>query len=233
MTATTSGSVPCHADQDVAGPSSSYVIELNFGTESARAILLRSGSPQVLASAVQLYRRGVIQGRLAGRKPPLVFALQDADDALRATEDLRRRVAELGVSFTSSSLLPMTEEGEPLSRRFPDHPHADVKLWKHRAEAKYAQPFQNLPNLEFYGGSSSPEWLPAKALELAAEAPELWKQTARFIEAGDWLVWPLRDQKVRSTTQAGYNAHFRHSQLRERVAEALDGRLEPAPRQAG
>ena len=123
MTDTTSGSVLCHADQDVAGPISSYVIGLDFGSESARAILLRSGSPQVLARAVHPYRRGVIQGRLAGQTLPLAFALQDADDSLRATENLIRRVAEhlppaaevagLGVAFTSSSPLPMTEERGP------------------------------------------------------------------------------------------------------------------------
>lgn len=83
MTDTTSGSVPRHADQDVAGPSLSDVIGLDFGTESARAILIRSGSPQVLASAVDPDRRGVIRGRLAGRALPLFFALQDADDYLR------------------------------------------------------------------------------------------------------------------------------------------------------
>jgi len=236
MTDTTSDSVPHHADRDLAEPS--YVIGLDFGTESARAILIRYGSSQVLASAVHPYWHGVVQGQLAGQALPLSFALQDADDYLRATEDLIRRVivdlppgaevAGLGLAFTSSSPLPVTGEGEPLSRRFPDHPHAYVKLWKHRAETKYAQPFQNLPDLEFYGGSSSPEWLPAKALELAAEAPELWKQTARFIEAGDWLVWQLSGQEVRSTTQAGYKAHFRHDQFHERVTEALDGRLGPA-----
>ncbi|WP_456833220.1 ribulokinase [Deinococcus sp. UYEF24] len=212
-----------------------YLIGLDFGTESARAILMKSGTPQVLASAVHPFLHGVIQGRLAGQTLPLAFALQDADDYLLATEDLIRRVcaylppgaevAGLGLAFTSSSPLPTTEEGEPLSRRFPDHPHAYVKLWKHRAAAQHAQPFQTLHDLEFYGGSSSPEWLPAKAQELAAEAPELWTHTARFIEAGDWLVWQLSGQEVRSTTQAGYKAHFRHGQFHDRVAEALDGRL--------
>jgi len=212
-----------------------YVIGLDFGTESARAILIRLGSPEVLASAVHPYLHGVIQGRLAGQTLPLAFALQDADDYLLATEDLIRRVAAhlppgaevagLGLAFTSSSPLPTTEEGDPLSRRFPEHPHAYVKLWKHRAEAKYAQPFQALQDLEFYGGSSSPEWLPAKALELVAEAPELWEQTARFIEAGDWLVWQLSGQEARSACQAGYKAHFRHGQFDASVVRSLGKRL--------
>ncbi len=233
MTDTAPNSFSHHADQDVTRPS--YLIGLDFGTESARAILIRLGSAEVLASAVQPYLHGVIQGRLAGQTLPLAFALQDADDYLLATEDLIRRVAAhlppraevagLGLAFTSSSPLPTTGEGIPLSRQFPDHPHAYVKLWKHRAEAKYAQPFQDLSDLEFYGGSSSPEWLPAKALELAGESPELWEQTARFIEAGDWLVWQLSGQEVRSTTQAGYKAHFRHGQIHEQVVRSMGERF--------
>ncbi|WP_344983202.1 hypothetical protein [Deinococcus rubellus] len=59
MTDTTSGSIPRHADQNVTGPS--YVIGLDFGTESARAILtgavssradwLDGGSPSRLRSS--------------------------------------------------------------------------------------------------------------------------------------------------------------------------------------
>ena len=233
MTDTASDSFPHSANRDVTRPS--HLIGLDFGTESARAILIRLGSAEVLASAVHPYLHGVIQGRLAGQTLPLAFALQDADDYLLATEDLIRRVAAhlppgaevsgLGLAFTSSSPLPTTGEGVPLSRLFPDHPHAYVKLWKHRAEAKYAQPFQDLSDLEFYGGSSSPEWLPAKALELAGESPELWEQAARFIEAGDWLVWQLSGQEVRSTTQAGYKAHFRHGQLHEQVLSSVGERF--------
>jgi len=202
------------ADQDTT--EERYMVGLDFGTESARAILVQTGSHEVLASAVHPYLHGVIQGRLAGQALPPAFALQDADDYLLAAEDLLRhvaaqlppgaRVAGLGVAFTSSSPLPTTKEGEPLSRRFPDHPHAYVKLWKHRAEAKYAQPFQVLADLEFYGGSSSPEWLPAKALELASEVPELWEQTERFIEAGDWLVWQLSGEEVRSLRSCSFRS---------------------------
>ena len=242
MTDTAPDSVPLDPEQGAAGMA--YLIGLDFGTESARAILVRPGSPEVLASAVHAYLHGVIQGRLAGQTLPLAFALQDADDYLLAAEDLIRRVAAhlppgaevagLGLAFTSSSPLPTTADGEPLSRRFPDHPHAYVKLWKHRVEARYAQPFQALQDLEFYGGSSSPEWLPAKALELAAEGPELWRQTARFIEAGDWLAWQLSGQEVRSATQAGYKAHFRHGQFDEQVIRSLGTRLgEGEPRLPG
>ena len=70
-----------------------YVIGLDFSTESARASLMRLGSPEVLVSAVHPYLHGVIQGRLADQPLPQPFALQDADDYLLAAEDLLRRVA--------------------------------------------------------------------------------------------------------------------------------------------
>ncbi|HKJ95256.1 MAG TPA: FGGY-family carbohydrate kinase, partial [Gammaproteobacteria bacterium] len=40
------------------------------------------------------------------------------------------------------------------------------------------------------------------------ESSELWNETARFIEAGDWLVSQLVGREVRSTCQAGYKAHY-------------------------
>lgn len=82
-------------------------------------------------------------------------------------------VAGLSVAFTSSTPLPVNARGEPLSNTAPGEPHAHAKLWKHRAAPQHLRGLGTLPDLEYDGGSSSPEWLPAKALELAAEAPAL------------------------------------------------------------
>lgn len=226
------------------GSSAPYVIGLDFGTESARAVLMRTDRSQILAHAVHLYRRGVIQGALTGTPLPRSTALQDPDDYLLAAEDLLKQmavqlpsgagVAGLGVAFTSSSPLPTSETGEPLSRRFPDEPHAYVKLWKHRAAEIHSRPFQTLEDLDYYGGTSSPEWLPSKAQELAAEAPEVWALAERYLEAGDWLVWQLSGQEVRSTTQAGYKAHYRNGQYAQPVLDHLGTRLGPmAPQPPG
>jgi L-ribulokinase len=215
-----------------------YLIGLDYGTESARAILMRVDSNAVLATAVHKYPHGVIERELNGTPLPRTWALQDADDYLLAAEDIIRRVGEvlpagatvagLSVAFTSSTPVPVDAQGEPLSRQHPNEPHAYVKLWKHRAATEHTKRFQKLPGLDHYGGSSSPEWLPSKALELAAEAPALWAETARFLEAGDWLTAQLCGEtlsEVRSASHAGYKAHFRGGQYPAEVQDALNGRL--------
>lgn len=215
-----------------------YLVGLDYGTESARAVLMRAGSPAILATAVQRYRRSVIERRLGERALPRTFALQDADDYLHAARELLRCVgaalpvgaelAGLGIAFTSSSPMPVTEGGEPLSRLLPDEPHAYVKLWKHRAAAEHTAPFRSVPGLRYSGGSSSPEWLPAKALEVAQEAPAVWAQTARFLEAGDWLTAQLCGEvsaEVRSASHAGYKAHYRDGTYPPEVQAAVSSRL--------
>lgn len=235
---------PSTAGQGTPLGAGAYLIGLDYGTESARAVLMRADSPGILATAVHRYRRGVIERRLGQRPLPRTFALQDADDYLLAARELLSRVgaalpqggvvAGVGIAFTSSTPLPVSGDGEPLSRHFPQEPHAYVKLWKHRAAAEHLASFRAMPGLEFYGGSSSPEWLPAKALEVAQEAPELWAQTARFIEAGDWLTAQLcgeRSAEVRSASHAGYKAHYRGAyppEVQAAVSSRL-GQLAPQP----
>lgn len=199
---------------------SRFVIGLDFGTRSARALLLRYGRAEVQASAVHAYRHGVMD-RLPGQRPlPAGWALQNPDDYLLAAEDVLARVigqlptggevAGIGVAFTSSTPLPALMDGTPLSRLAPAEPHAYAKLWKHIAAQPYVGAF-NAPgaHLAHTGGRSSSEWLPAKAAQFAAEAPQLWDRAERFIEAGDWLTWQLTGTERRSLSHAGYKAHYR------------------------
>ncbi|GHF45453.1 L-ribulokinase [Deinococcus metalli] len=225
--------------------SAPYLIGLDYGTESARAVLMSAGSPDILATAVAPYRHGVIERHLRGRALPPAYALQDADDYLETAERVLTQVAArlppgavvagIAVAFTSSSPLPVHEGGQPLSRRYPDEPHAYVKLWKHLTATADTEPFQTTPGIGYYGGSSSPSWLPAKAVEFAREAPDLWAQTARFVEAGDWLSAQLCGEErseVRSVAHAGYKSHFRGAYPAE-VRSALGHRLGGAPQPAG
>ena len=92
----------------------------------------------------------------------------------------------------------------------PGNPHAYVKLWKHQAAQPWAARI-NAAGGEFlrpFGGKLSAEWLMAKAAQIAEEAPELWVETDRFIEAGDWLVWMLTGNEVRSLGFAAYKAQY-------------------------
>lgn len=193
------------------------IIGLDYGTESARGVLLDAATGEPLDVCVRPYPHGVMVSALADGTPlPRGFALQDAADYTEVARAILtelgrgREVASIGIDFTASSPLPATAGGEPLSSLHPGEPHAYVKLWKHRA----AQPYADLINrgggafLDNFGGKLSGEWLLAKAAEIAGRAPELWAETERFIEAGDWLVWQLTGQEARSLGFAAYKAQY-------------------------
>jgi L-ribulokinase len=205
-----------------------YAVGIDFGTESARAVLIEVGLGREVSVAVFRYPNGVIDERLPldGEGVPLAadWALQDPRDYLLAVQDLVPRLLEsgvppasvigVGIDFTACTMLPVTGDGTPLCflPEFRAHPHAWVKLWKHHA----AQPEADRINetaarlgeswLPRYGGRISSEWFVSKALQILDEAPEIYDAADRLIEAADWIVWQLTGKETRNACTAGYKA---------------------------
>jgi len=202
----------------------SFACGLDFGTESARALLLDLATGEEAAVAVHPYAHGIMDRSLPGGRPlPPLWALQHPADYLEAARILLGRmcaearrlggtVAGIGIDSTASSPLPARADGTPLALvdAFRDQPHAYVKLWKHHAAEPHAQAINAAapPFLKYYGGKTSAEWSLAKAWQVLDEAPQVWDAAERWIEAGDWLVWQLAGEEVRSICQAGYKAHW-------------------------
>lgn len=193
-----------------------YLIGLDYGSESARGVLIDAESGQQVAHHVHPYRHGIMTTVLPeGSSIPSGFTLQNADDYTEAAADILSRLGRgrtihgIGLGFTASSPLPARADGVPLSRQYPGDPHAYVKLWKHNAQA-YADSInaRPAPFLHNFGGRVSGEWLLAKAAQIAAEAPVLWAATDRYIESGDWLVWQLTGQEARGLGFAAFKAQF-------------------------
>jgi L-ribulokinase len=195
----------------------SYVIGLDFGTESVRAVLLDAGTGATEATAVEKYEHGVMTQALPdGRILDREWALQHAPDYLAAMQNVLervgsgRRVRSIGVACTASTPMPTRADGTPLSVLLPSEPHAYVKLWKHHAAQPQADRINAIGGamLDRYGGRTSSEWSLAKAIQLAEESPTIWDRTERWIEAGDWIVWQLTGCESRSGCFAGYKAHY-------------------------
>jgi len=210
-----------------------YIIGLDFGTESARGVLLEAATGAAVASHTHPYRHGVMTAQLPnGRKLPRDWALQHAPDYVEAAETVLtalgkgREIRSIGLDFTASTPLPSLADGTPLSLLHPDEPHAYVKLWKHHAAQAWADRITAAKPayLRHYSNRTSSEWVLAKAGQLADEAPHLWREAARFIEAGDWLVWQLTGREVRSKCQAGYKVHYQEPQ--GYPADAVPGLIE-------
>jgi L-ribulokinase len=224
-----------------------FTLGLDFGTESARAVLVDVATGECVATAVHAYADGVIDAALPGGGAlPADWALQNPADWLDATEwtidavlaesGVRpEAVVGVGIDFTACTILPTTADGTPLCAldAYRAQPHAWPKLWKHHAAQAQADRINALaekrgePWLSRYGGKISSEWAPPKALQIAEEAPEIYAAADRLVEGGDWVVWQLTGALARNTCAAGYKAvwHKREGVPAPEFLTALDPSL--------
>ncbi len=222
---------------------------LDFGTESARALLADVETGEEIATAVWEYSDGVIDQRLPGTEInlPRDWALQnpaDYPEALRrlVPQVLREagvspeQVIGIGVDFTACTMMPVDENRTPLcfQERFHNRPHAWTKLWKHHGAEREAARINELasarqePFLARYGGKTSSEWLFAKIWQILNEDPEIYQAAGSFVEAGDWIVYWLTGREARSACQAGFKGFWggRDGYPSREFLAALDPRLE-------
>lgn len=203
-----------------------YTIGLDYGTLSARALLLNIETGDEVAVSEFIYPHAILQ--------PEFFSLvkletnmslehpQDYLDALQFT--IRDVIAKAGISvdevcgigfdFTSCSVLPVTEDATPLCflEEFRNEPHAYVKLWNSYSAQEEAEIITQTAAdrgeqwLKLISGKVSAEWLFPKLYETLRKAPGVYEKTARFLEYGDWITWLLTGRQVGSASFAGFKA---------------------------
>jgi L-ribulokinase len=209
--------------------SEKYVIGVDYGTLSGRALLVRVSDGIEIASAVHEYKHAVIEDVLPSskKKLPPDWALQVPSDYVEVLKITVPAVLEssgvspddvigIATDFTACTVLPVTEEGIPLSElpQFKDDPHAYIKLWKHHAAQPHADRINELAHareekwISRYGGKISSEWEFAKALQVLEESPEVYAFMRYWIEAADWIVWKLSGNYVRNICTAGYKGIY-------------------------
>jgi L-ribulokinase len=204
-----------------------YVVGVDFGTLSGRAVVVRVADGLTVGTAVRSYAHAVMERSLAGAALPPAWALQDPQDYLDVlAAAVPAAVADAGVGagevigisvdFTACTVMPTLADGTPLCflPELKGRPHAYVKLWKHHAAQSHADRINALadkrgePWLPRYGGRISSEWQFAKGLQLLEEDPELYALAARWIEATDWVTWQLCGAETRNVCTAGYKGIF-------------------------
>ncbi len=203
-----------------------FLLGVDFGTESGRALLVNAADGSEAASAVYPYSHGVLDRQLPDGTPlEADSALQDPDDYLRVFSEAvpqalqqagirPEQVIGIGTDFTASTCLPTRRDGTPLCReaRYRANPHAWVKLWKHHASQAAAERINAQGQargekfIARYGGRYSAEWMFSKLLETLEKAPEIYRASERYLEAADWIVWQLTGAERRNTCTAGYKA---------------------------
>ena len=223
-----------------------YVIGVDFGTLSARALVVRVRDGAEAGTAVSEYSRGVIDRSLDGHgELPPDWALQDPADYTRALgQAVPAAVRDAGIDpaqvigiatdFTASTCMPVLADGTPLCQLpgLAGRPHAYPKLWKHHAAQPHADRINAVAHergekwINRYGGKISSEWQFAKALQLLDEDPEMYQRADRWIEAADWIIWQLCGTETRNACTAGYKGIYQDGAYpsREYLA-ALDPRF--------
>ncbi|MBF4600347.1 ribulokinase [Frigoribacterium sp. VKM Ac-1396] len=214
-----------------------YVVGVDYGTLSGRAVVVRVRDGAELASATFEYPHAVVDRTLpgTGERLPADWALQVPSDyvdvlknavpeALRASGVDPSAVVGIGTDFTACTMVPTTADGTPLNEleRFADRPHAFVKLWRHHAAQGQADRINELAAergeswLPRYGGLISSEWEFAKGLQLLEEDPEVYAATEHWVEAADWIVWQLSGRYVRNACTAGYKGIYQDGEYPSR-----------------
>jgi len=185
-----------------------YVLGLDFGTNSARALIVDPANGKEIATAVANYPSGEAGVILDGKDPNL--ARQDPMDWLVAMTRCTRaalnkakavrgfspdRIIGIGVDATASTPLPVDADGVPLSqhKRFAKNVNALAWLWKDHTSFAEAQEIteaarkQHPEYLAKCGGTYSSEWYWSKALHCLRVAPEVMEAAASWVEQSDYI----------------------------------------------
>lgn len=211
-----------------------FALGLDFGTNSARALIADVRNGREVATAVAEYPSGR-QGVIVDRRDPRLARQNPADWAAALTRCVRaalrqaarvrgfmpQRIIGIGVDTTASTPLPVDATGTPLAlhKRFRRNLHAQAWLWKDHTSHDEADELTTLARLErpdylkLCGGTYSSEWFWAKILRCLRVAPEVFHAAASWLEMCDYipaLLIGCEDVRAlkRSMCAAGHKALF-------------------------
>lgn len=182
-----------------------YVIGLDFGTDSVRAVLVDAGSGKTMSQAVEYYPRWK-QGLYCDpqnsqfRQHPLDY-IETLEAVIRqslsACPDCRPEdVKGIAVDTTGSTPVFCDAEGLPLALKndFSDDPDAMFILWKDHTSVREAAEINQLAAswpgknpVAFVGGIYSSEWYWAKALHVIRNNHAVKNAAVSMIEHCDWI----------------------------------------------
>lgn len=211
----------------------SYVIGLDYGTDSVRAVLLDAHSGEEIATAVSYYARWK-QG-LYCQASKNQFRQHPLDHIEGLEKTIKSVVLESGVDAsyikgicidtTGSSPLPLDRQGTPLALRdeFKENPNAMMVLWKDHTAIKEANEINDLARgwggedfTSFEGGIYSSEWFWAKILHIVREDEQVKNAAYTWMEHCDYMTYMLCDVQdlesfKRSRCAAGHKAMWHKS----------------------
>lgn len=189
----------------------SYVIGVDFGTDSVRSILVDTSNGAEINSSVYYYPRWKAGKYCDPSKNQFRQHPQDYIDGLEHTikscmdaagPQIALAVKAIGVDTTGSSPVAVNNQGIPLALlpEFEENPNAMFVLWKdHTSVAEAAainQHAQKFPinYLQYVGGIYSSEWFWAKLLHILKVDESVRTACYTWVEHCDWIPFLLTGQ---------------------------------------
>jgi len=199
-----------------------YSLGIDFGSLSARAVLVNVSNGSPVSEYICEYTHGIIEGSWLGKKLPDELFLQIPQDYIQALSACvsgviknshtdPRNIICMGVDSTSATIIPCQEDGAPLCSRpeFTDSPFAQALMWKSHSTQKEVEDIlssaeRNHEVFMEYSGKTIPSntGIP-KLLHLVRNAPDVYEATSRYYDLCDWIVRLLTDVDSMNTASAG------------------------------
>ncbi|MFC1489638.1 ribulokinase [Candidatus Latescibacterota bacterium] len=211
-----------------------YVIGLDYGTDSVRALIVDAGNGEEIATSVHYYSRWS-EGKYCDplnnqfRQHPLdyVEGLENTikESLKKSPPGTAEKVAGISIDTTGSTPVAVDKEGTPLGLlpEFAENPNALFILWKDHtgvAEAdeinEIARTWGGIDYTKFVGGIYSSEWFWAKMLHVLRVDEKVRHAAFSWVEHCDWVTAILTGDTdpltiKRSRCAAGHKAMWNES----------------------
>lgn len=188
--------------------SKSFVIGVDYGTDSVRSILVNTATGEEIASSVFQYPRwrdGLYCDASINqfRQHPLDY-IEGLEATIRdcvqkAGERVAAAVKAISIDTTGSTPVAVNRYGVPLSLlpEFEQNPNAMFVLWKDHTAVKEAEEINRHATgfatnyLQFVGGIYSSEWFWAKWLHILRKDEAVRNACYSWVEHCDWIPFLL------------------------------------------
>ena len=205
-----------------------YVIGIDFGTDSVRALIVATDNGDEIASGVSAYKRwskGLYCNPKLNqyRQHPLDYieSLSEAIHSALCKCDSSVADGVVGLSFDCTASTPclINSAGTPLALldKYSENPNAMFILWKDHTAIAESDKINDVAKCwhtdytKYGGGNHSCEWVWAKMLHSLRVAPELQTDAYSWVEHCDWISALLAgdttpERILRSRCAAGHKA---------------------------
>lgn len=226
-----------------------YVIGLDYGTDSVRALLVDTQNGAEIACSVSLYKRWAegkyCQPELSQfRQHPLDY-IEGMEETIKdilsqVDSEVVAHIVAITIDTTGSTPGAVDKTGTPLALLpgFEEDPDAMFVLWKDHTALQEADDINALSKhwkidyTKYSGGLYSSEWFWSKILHITKKEGEVAKKAFSWMEHCDWMPAFLTGNTnvltvKRSRCAAGHKAMW-HEEFNGLPSKEFLGTLHPA-----